>query len=184
MHGIVKAQAEHAPWDSPWECPCFKSGTVSTQGLCLVVKGFSSDEKFPPFRFGKAVGHAEIYNFRRATADGEEDFSGQRGRTSAGRRDGTYQGHPESHGEGDDRRPPDSALWILRRDWFDAVGGTPPAVEGSRKDPRDPVHVYAALCQSKETDLFSKPIQIKIIFSFKYTKFVILPPPLLPSPPS
>ena len=31
-----KAQVKFAPCDSPWERPCFNSGTVSTQGLCFV----------------------------------------------------------------------------------------------------------------------------------------------------
>ena len=29
--------SKFAPSDSPWERPCFRSGTVSTEGLCLLV---------------------------------------------------------------------------------------------------------------------------------------------------
>ena len=32
-----KPQAEFVPFDSPWERPCCKARTVSTQGLCLVL---------------------------------------------------------------------------------------------------------------------------------------------------
>ena len=40
-----KPQTEFAPSDSPWERPCFNSGTILTQGLGLVTCKYGFEEK-------------------------------------------------------------------------------------------------------------------------------------------